>query len=185
MPGKLVTVGSFQFLPEAETVRTNLEHEGIRAFVSDAETVNADWFLGNAIGYIKLQVESEQAEAAAAVLEDMRAKQRRHDARALGEIEVPVCLSCGAEFSDTQAICPACGWSFAADENQTEAVEQRDERVRVANPMSSDEGEPIRLLVALRFLKRPFFLILLSPFLVTVSFLVIGGLISLLKAIVR
>jgi len=33
-----------------------LEGNGITVFLADAETVNMDWLLGNAIGNIKLQV---------------------------------------------------------------------------------------------------------------------------------
>lgn len=34
----------------------HLDAEGIPAFLSDAELLNADWLLSNAVGYIKLAV---------------------------------------------------------------------------------------------------------------------------------
>jgi hypothetical protein len=64
MTDDLVTVGQYQFLAEAEAARMHLDAEGIPAFLSDAETVNMDWLLGNAIGYIKLAVPRGQADAA-------------------------------------------------------------------------------------------------------------------------
>ncbi len=69
MADKLVTIASFRFLAEAEAARMHLEGAGVPAFLSDKEVVNIDWLLGNAIGYIKLQVPESQAEAAQAILE--------------------------------------------------------------------------------------------------------------------
>src|SRR5205085_12654012 len=98
MTDKLVTVDSFQFLPEAEAARMQLEAEGIRSFLANAQTVTTDWFLGNAIGYIQLQVAADQAEAAQAILENMHALQKLHETESGEEVEIPACLSCGAEI---------------------------------------------------------------------------------------
>src|ERR1043165_3719990 len=61
---ELVTVASFQLANEAELAKLHLEEAGIHSFLADVETVNWDWFLGQAIGYIKVQVLQSQAEAA-------------------------------------------------------------------------------------------------------------------------
>ncbi len=70
-----VTVAHYPFRTAAEAARLNLEAEGMPAFLSDAETVDMDWLLGNALGWIKLQVPAADAERAAAILR--RVEERR------------------------------------------------------------------------------------------------------------
>jgi len=116
MPDNPVTVGSFQFAPEAEVARMCLAEEGIRAFIIDGEIVTADWFLGNAVGYIKLQVAESQAEAALAVLQRVKVRRSRdgqdeEDCDA-DELDNAVCLACGADLSESPTTCGACGWSY-------------------------------------------------------------------------
>src|SRR5262249_36983543 len=105
----------YRFLPEAEAAKMYLEAEGISAFLADAETVNMDWFLANAIGNIKLQVPSAQAETAGALLGRLREKQQQRRERGEGE-ESAVCLACGISMSEEASTCPACGWSYTGGE---------------------------------------------------------------------
>lgn len=112
----LVTVATFRILLEAEVAKLRLEAEGLTTFLTDAETVNMDWFLGNAVGNIKLQVPSPQAEAAAALLEEMRGDQMKRDEQD-GEAETDVCLACGAALPEEQSRCGACGWSYRSGED--------------------------------------------------------------------
>ena len=112
---ELVTVATFRFLPEAEAAKLCLEAQGLTAFLADAETVNMDWFLGNAIGNIKLQVPSPQTEAAAAMLENMRGDRQRRKKLA-GDAETNVCLACGAALPEVESRCGACGWSYGGNE---------------------------------------------------------------------
>src|SRR5438132_7874702 len=92
---ELVTVGNFQFLPEAEAARMHLESHGIPAFLADAETVNMDWLLGNAIGYIKLQVASGRAEEAETILERVHAQRGATEAESAAGADTVECLQCG------------------------------------------------------------------------------------------
>lgn len=112
MNNDLVTVATFTLLMEAELSKLRLESEGIIAFLADVEAYNMDWLLGNAIGYIKLQVPSSQVEAAMAALEQMQSERGPHD-ETDEENEADVCLSCGATMSADQTQCPECGWSYA------------------------------------------------------------------------
>ena len=73
MDNKLVTLKTFRYLPEAEAHRMFLESEGLRAFLADAEIVNMDWLLGNAIGNVKLQVPESEAKKALELLSQMPA----------------------------------------------------------------------------------------------------------------
>ena len=57
----LVTVGSYSSRTIAEAVRLRMESEGFSPFLADAQTVDMDWFLGNALGWIKVQVPSTEA----------------------------------------------------------------------------------------------------------------------------
>jgi hypothetical protein len=170
MADTLTTVGSFPFLPEAEAARMHLEEAGIPAFLSDAETVNMDWFLGNAIGYVKLQVPSAQAKAARSILQRIRTDQSQHDVGTPVAADTAVCLACGAELPAGQSTCAACGWSYASDEEGLPL----DER---AQDQSSKDSEPVATestMDTLRSWKRPVLLIFLSPLFVVVVVLALA-----------
>src|SRR5271155_5604438 len=63
-----VTVAHYPFRTTAEAARLSLDAEGIPVFLSDAEIVDMDWLLGNALGWIKLQVPAAEAGRAAEIL---------------------------------------------------------------------------------------------------------------------
>ena len=115
MPEELVTVATFEFLPEAETAKSILQAEGLTVFLADAELVTTNWLLGAAVGHIKLQVPGSQAQQAAAVIEELRAHRRAERARDEDQEDQPEttrCLACGASLPEDQDRCPACGWSY-------------------------------------------------------------------------
>jgi len=112
---RLVTIATYQFAPQGELARALLEGEGIRAFLMDANTVNADWFLGNALGYAKLQVLESQAEAALKHLEANPGLLDRGNRDRPSEQHDPdkdVCLSCGQPMPESTSRCLECGWSY-------------------------------------------------------------------------
>jgi hypothetical protein len=118
MEDQLVTVETYQFLPQAQAAQLQLEGNGIRVFLADAETVNMDWLLGNAIGNIKLQVPRDQVENALDLLEEMRdkASERLENKDDEEEESYTECLVCGAEIPEDESQCPCCGWSYSPDE---------------------------------------------------------------------
>ena len=63
-----VTVAHYPFRTAAEAARLRLEAEDIPAFLSDAEVMDMNWLLGNALGWIKLQVPAADAGRAAEIL---------------------------------------------------------------------------------------------------------------------
>jgi hypothetical protein len=63
--GELITIRLFRDLPEALLAKGLLESSGIECFLADDNMVRLDWFISNAIGNMKLQV--NQADAAAAM----------------------------------------------------------------------------------------------------------------------
>jgi hypothetical protein len=65
MSADLVTIESFEYVQQAEGARDLLEHRGIRAVIVNADIVGMDWALGNAVGYVQVQVSRADAEAAA------------------------------------------------------------------------------------------------------------------------
>jgi hypothetical protein len=64
MPTHLVTLASYPNTAEAEVARAALEAEGI-------ESVTNAWMLGNAVGYVKLQVVARDTKRAQVVLESI------------------------------------------------------------------------------------------------------------------
>lgn len=110
-PEELVTVATFPLLNAAELARLHLAEEGINSILLDAETVNMDWLLGNALGYIKLQVPRKHAEAAKEILEELKPSQGNSQSGDMEE-EITLCLACGQEIPEVESKCPSCGWSF-------------------------------------------------------------------------
>jgi len=111
MSNELITVASYRYATKAEMVKELLAQAGVQAFVADAAMVTNDWFLGNAIGYVKLQVPEAQAEEALKILNEnplmLDAAPPEED------LDAPVkCLECGAMIADGDEKCPACGWSY-------------------------------------------------------------------------
>ncbi|HEY4260175.1 MAG TPA: hypothetical protein VGM98_08445 [Schlesneria sp.] len=167
MSDQLVTIESYQFLPEAEAVRMHLDSEGIAATLADAETVSTEWSLGNAIGYIKLRVPRSQADAALAVLGELKARRiargQSPESDAIGH-----CLSCDTPLHANQSKCDNCGWSYADAEGEI------DELAEVGLSTSDSTAEPREgVMDHLRSWKRPFIWILLLPTLAFLAFLAI------------
>jgi hypothetical protein len=109
----LATVAKYRNPLVAEAARNYLESHGVRVFLADAELVNMDWFLLNAVGQIKLQVASSDAATAGELLSRLPAG-RPDSPESAAESEATVCLACGAGLSEEQTTCPACGWSYAS-----------------------------------------------------------------------
>ena len=65
----MVTITSFDFLPQAEIARGRLLAEGIRCELADQHLVQTDWLYSIAVGGIKLQVAATDAERAVAILD--------------------------------------------------------------------------------------------------------------------
>lgn len=64
MPERLVTVATFGTAGEANLAKNHLESQGIAAFLADEESVGMLWYLGTALGGVKVQVaENHQREA--------------------------------------------------------------------------------------------------------------------------
>lgn len=165
MSDRFVTVESYQFLPEAEAIRMHLEAEGIDAFLADAETVSTEWSLGNAVGYIKLQVPQFELDRARQLLGELR--QRRHERDLAPESDgIARCLACDASLSPNQSKCQQCGWSYA-DPDETPGEWETD-------PRSADSaGSDGSLLDNLRAIKKPVMMIYLGPLLLIIAMSVI------------
>ncbi|HEX4149338.1 MAG TPA: hypothetical protein VHY20_10135 [Pirellulales bacterium] len=112
MADELITLSTFRFAAKAELARLALEQEGISAFVADDNVVNMDWFLGNAVGYVKLQVPRSQAEAAMLILQKHpRLLDAKHPQQDEAD-DMSTCLACGEPMKDDTDRCEACGWSY-------------------------------------------------------------------------
>lgn len=108
MPDEVVTVATFQSLPQAEACRLHLESRGLTVFLTDAEAIRTDWLLSNALGLIKVEVPGFQAEQAAQALEEIERQREQQAART----DVDYCLACGAVLGSDIVECSACGWSY-------------------------------------------------------------------------
>lgn len=112
MSDRLVTLATYRFAFNAELAARELGQHGFEAFVADANLVTADYFLGSAVGFIKLQAASSQAEAALAFLNEhpeLLDQVRPEDADAGGPDK---CLACREPMAEETERCAACGWSY-------------------------------------------------------------------------
>jgi type II secretory pathway pseudopilin PulG len=143
MATDLVNVGNFRFVPEAEAARLRLQDEGIQAFLSNAELVNMTWFLGNATGWVKILVPGDQAAAARAALgvlrEEQQARRLDHEAPA----DAAKCLVCGESLPLRESGCPACGWSYAAEDDAAGADPLLDQGDAPGRAAASAGSEPL------------------------------------------
>ena len=110
-PCELVTIASFASPPEAEMARLVLDDAGIPAFLEGLETESA---LRIWIGDIKLQVRRSDSSAALAVLAEK--EQTAQSETEAEDTDTTTCLSCGQPIPDEATACPACGWSYADDQ---------------------------------------------------------------------
>jgi hypothetical protein len=88
----LVPIRRFQDLPEAQLARGSLESSGIECFLTDDNMVRMNWFASNFLGGVKLLVNREDAEAAAAILEEPTPE--IFDVEGVGTYEQPRCPEC-------------------------------------------------------------------------------------------
>jgi hypothetical protein len=65
---RLVTLRQYMTLPEALVSKSILDSAGIESFLGDQNIIRMDWFLSNALGGVKLRVREEDADEAAALL---------------------------------------------------------------------------------------------------------------------
>ena len=70
MTDVLITIGRYFWLHEALVARSVLDAEEIPSWLQDSNLVRLDWMYANAIHGIKLQVPTEFADEARAVLSD-------------------------------------------------------------------------------------------------------------------
>ncbi len=84
----LVTVKTYDSLPEAEVGRSVLEQNGILAHLPDRHVVFAAWYLTRAVGGIRVQVPESEVDAARALLGERD--------EILDEGGVDLCPECGS-----------------------------------------------------------------------------------------
>jgi hypothetical protein len=65
----MVTVATFDFLPDAEIAKGRLLAEGIQCRLADQHLVQTDWLYSIAVGGIKLQVAAKDVDQARAALD--------------------------------------------------------------------------------------------------------------------
>lgn len=66
---ELTTIATFDNMPAAYIAKGRLEAEGIPCWLKDENLGQTDWLYNIAVGWIKLQVASHDAERARAILD--------------------------------------------------------------------------------------------------------------------
>ena len=76
---ELVTIATSGDVTEAEYLRNQLEDAGFEAYIEDENIIGAMNLLAPAVGWIKIKVLSDDAEKAAALVNDLRNAEIVHD----------------------------------------------------------------------------------------------------------
>jgi len=92
---KLVTVGRYRDLPEAEIARSVLESAGVETYLQDEHVVGMNWNMSDAVGGVRLQVESADEQGALALLNQA----------------TPETIAFGDRGNFVQPRCPTCSSS--------------------------------------------------------------------------
>lgn len=92
----LVTIATYHSQPQAEAVRLHLAHAGIEAVLVNESIVAMDWLLMNAVGGIKLQVASSDAQQAARIIHIFEAEEKERRLGAASQLIRFKCSECGA-----------------------------------------------------------------------------------------
>lgn len=71
MDDSLTTIAVFQYSSEALIIKGKLESENIRVFLADEYTVDTDPLVSNAIGGVKLQVNTKQVAVAKTIIKNI------------------------------------------------------------------------------------------------------------------
>lgn len=91
----LITIATYHSQTKAEAARIHLAQEGIESVLVNETIVAMDWLLMNAIGGIKLQVASHDAERAASFINALEAEQRERLKSKATEFIRFHCTECG------------------------------------------------------------------------------------------
>ncbi len=151
---ELVMIRTVMHTTEADLIRARLEAAGIPVFLKNYETVNANWFYANALGWIQVMVREEDADRARQILEEADEETVIDELPEGEDIEfieedVVVCPSCGSTnvhyekynyrlsflsmlllsmplpFKKGDWVCDDCGYRWKEDEEE-DAAGQRD-----------------------------------------------------------
>ena len=71
MKQSLIEIANYQFSSEAYLFKGKLESEGIEVFLQNENTINTDPLLSNALGGVKLFVNSEDVQQSKQILDDI------------------------------------------------------------------------------------------------------------------
>jgi hypothetical protein len=88
----LITIRQFRDLPAALLAKGALESAGIQCFLADDITIRMDWLWSNALGGIRLCVNSSDAQVAAELLD--QGIPERFEVAGSGEYKQPRCPKC-------------------------------------------------------------------------------------------
>ena len=96
----LVTVRTVVHTTEADLIKARLEAAGIPVFLKNYETINANWFYANALGWIQVMVRAWDVHRARELLDEVPIEEAALEALAADE---------NAEMiEDDVVICPRC-----------------------------------------------------------------------------
>lgn len=96
----LLTVAHFDFPYQAQIARSQLEAEGIDAWVADEFTIGMQWLYSNALGGVRLQVDAQQLQRA----QDILALDRSQDVEEQEGSEPLICPCCGSSNTRYQPV---------------------------------------------------------------------------------
>ncbi|MGG8497670.1 DUF2007 domain-containing protein [Tenacibaculum sp. TC6] len=85
-----IILAVFEYLTEAQLVKTKLDSEGIRTMLMDEKTIDSDPLLSQAIGGVKLLIHNEDIDKALLIYNEIRTYEKDVEGK---DIHCPKCNS--------------------------------------------------------------------------------------------
>ena len=126
--GDLVTIVTYSNEQEASIAQATLAEEGIAAFLSGDESATNLWYIGTALGGVRLQVASGDAERAYDLL------QSASDEEPSLPTQPWICAGCGETVDTGFAVCWSCGGIVAQAGEEGHGEPPEDSRTQEPEP---------------------------------------------------
>lgn len=91
----MIIIARFSFPHEAHIAKASLEAAGIKSYIADEHTVNAQWLYSNALGGVRLLVSENDAEEACQLLNSDFSQSVENEADIISDVTT-TCPFCGS-----------------------------------------------------------------------------------------
>ena len=156
----LVTIAHYNNAQEASLAKAALEDDGVTSYLSGTESSNMLWLVGSALGGVKLQVTTRDAERATAILDSLKHVEQPNRRREW------TCPQCGEQVDAGFDVCWSCESSFEQGAEKLPTTATPTETKEDDSPVENRAGEASADELALRAFRSAMYGMAFFPFLI-------------------